>query len=165
MREALVAAGLLGSNRVMATGWTEEETDRLHRAFALVDQDRDGRLTYDELGDLTRAMGVERSPDDLWATIEAADMDGDGGISFVELQRLLGERVMTTEQARAMFRSIDLDGDGYVSAIELRLCLDKLGGGLGPEAVAELIREADGDADGRIGFAEFARSHRLSGRG
>lgn len=162
-RAGLVAARVLGSNGLMSM--SDEELARLRKAFALVDQDGDGRLTYDELGDLTRAMGVERTPDDLWATIEAADMNHDGGIDFVELQRLLGERAMTTDQARAMFRSLDLDGDGYVSREELRACLDKLGGGLTAEAIDELIREADGDADGRIGFAEFARSHRLSARG
>lgn len=148
----------------MSIVWTEEEIARLQRAFALVDQDGDGRLTYDELGDLTRAMGEERSPDDLWATIDAADMNHDGGIDLGELQRLMSARAMSLEQARAMFRALDSDGDGHISRDELRACLTKLDPKLDAAAIDELIREADGDADGRISFTEFARSHRLGGR-
>ncbi|ETK37680.1 EF-hand domain-containing protein [Microbispora sp. ATCC PTA-5024] len=58
---------------------------------------------------------------------------------------------------RRQFASLDDDGDGYITEDELRAHFP----GLPAEAIAELDRVADVDADGRFSLEEFIR---LSGR-
>ncbi|MEW9528868.1 EF-hand domain-containing protein [Microbispora sp. NPDC049125] len=58
---------------------------------------------------------------------------------------------------RREFASIDGDGDGFISETELRAHFPDLP----VEAIGELDRVADVDADGRFSFEEFVR---LTGR-
>lgn len=51
----------------------------------------------------------------------------------------------------------DKDGDGYITAVELKLVMKQLGEELSQEQLSDMMREADGNGDGRIDFNEFCK--------
>ena len=53
-------------------------------------------------------------------------------------------------------RVFDRDGDGYISAEELSQVMLTLGESLTQDEIDEMIREADLDGDGKVGYDEFA---------
>ncbi len=67
---------------------------------------------------------------------------------------------MQFEAASGLMRSLSnyffRDGDGFISAEELSQVMSTLGENLSQEEIDEMIREADMDGDGRVGYEEFA---------
>ncbi|XP_038623428.1 calcineurin B homologous protein 2 [Tachyglossus aculeatus] len=68
--------------------------NKLHFAFQLYDQDRDGKISRDELLQVLRMMvGVQVTEEQLESiaerTVQEADTDGDGAISFLEFTKSL----------------------------------------------------------------------------
>ena len=61
------------------------------------------------------------------------------------------------EVIRTAFRECDRDGNGFISAAKLRRVMTNLGEKLTDEELDELIREADVNGDGRIGYEGFKK--------
>ncbi len=55
------------------------------------------------------------------------------------------------------FKVFDKDGDGYITGVELKLVMKQLGEDLSDEQLADMMREADNNGDGRIDFSEFCK--------
>uniref|UniRef100_UPI00398E955C calcineurin B homologous protein 2 n=1 Tax=Pristiophorus japonicus TaxID=55135 RepID=UPI00398E955C len=69
-------------------------SNKLRFAFQLYDQDRDGKISRDELFQVLRMMLEAQVTDDQLdsitdRTIQEADLDGDGAISFEEFRKSL----------------------------------------------------------------------------
>ena len=62
------------------------------------------------------------------------------------------------EEIREAFKVFDRDNNGYISAAELRHVMTSIGEKLTDDEVAEMIREADQDGDGKIDCACPLRS-------
>jgi calmodulin len=54
------------------------------------------------------------------------------------------------EEIREAFKVFDRDNNGFISAAELRHVMTSIGEKLTDDEVAEMIREADQDGDGKI---------------
>ena len=92
--------------------------------------------------------------------INEVDADGNGTIDFPEFLTMMARKMKDTdseEEILEAFKVFDKDGNGFISASELRHVMVNLGEELTDEDVDEMIREADVDGDGQIGFEEFAR--------
>jgi Ca2+-binding EF-hand superfamily protein len=63
---------------------------------------------------------------------------------------------MENTALRARFDGYDQDGDGALELSELSTLLDALGAGYDLAQVRAAFEDIDVDADGRIGFDEFA---------
>lgn len=76
---------------------------------------------------------------------------------LVMMSKKLGEggESGADEEMRQAFQVFDKDGDGYISATELKLVMQQLGEALTDQQLADMLREADGNGDGRIDFKEF----------
>lgn len=59
------------------------------------------------------------------------------------------------EEMKEAFKVFDKDGDGFITASELRQVMANLGENLTDTEVADMIREADLDNDGKVNFEEF----------
>ncbi len=69
-------------------------------------------------------------------------------------QQVLGPRVTEAAAAKA-FEVLDTKAEGFVPFPELRRALTALDAKLTDREIAELLRDADTDKDGRINYDEF----------
>ena len=70
-------------------------------------------------------------------------------ISIIESRK---ETVHFEDAMVQAFDVFDQDGDGYIDRHELKQVMSNLGNDLPDEVIADMIRQADMDGDGRINF-------------
>ncbi|KAK3603077.1 hypothetical protein CHS0354_015772 [Potamilus streckersoni] len=138
-------------------GGRQEEYER---AFKLYDISGDGVITVSELEKVMRTLGHQPTEDEVKELLQEADYNGDGCITFPEFVDIMERKLSDTttyEELQNAFNYIDKDGSGYVSVTELRNVVAELGSKLNitEEDLADMMRIADVDGDGRIGFEEF----------
>lgn len=143
--------------RVVAEQLPVEEVTSLKQMFHMMDKDKNGHLTFEELKEGLHING-ERVPEpDLQMLMEAADTDGNGTLDceeFVTVSLHL-KKVNSEEHLAKAFNFFDKDGSGFIEVEELREALGE--GDLGPneQVIWEIIYDVDKDKDGRISFQEF----------
>ncbi|XP_008776719.1 calcium-dependent protein kinase 29-like isoform X1 [Phoenix dactylifera] len=143
--------------RVVAEQLPVEEVTSLKQMFHMMDKDKNGHLTFEELKEGLHING-ERVPEpDLQMLMEAADTDGNGTLDceeFVTVSLHL-KKVNSEERLAEAFNFFDKDGSGFIEVEELREALGE--GDLGPneQVIWEIISDVDKDKDGRISFQEF----------
>ncbi|KAG1327599.1 calcium-dependent protein kinase 8 [Cocos nucifera] len=143
--------------RVVAEQLPVEEVISLKQMFHMMDKDKNGHLTFEELKEGLHING-ERVPEpDLQMLMEAADTDGNGTLDceeFVTVSLHL-KKVDSEEHLAKAFNFFDKDGSGFIEVEELREALGE--GDLGPneQVIWEIISDVDKDKDGRISFQEF----------
>merc|ERR1719428_127915 len=120
----------------------------------MMDEDKDGKLTIDELTRGLENVSDNVKPKDLAVILETIDTDGSGMIDYTEfiaatldikghIQRRASQNVLW--QA---FRVFDKDGDGVITRDELQHMMAE-------GDVAAALEEADLNGDGTISFDEF----------
>jgi len=105
-----------GSGPCARAGAAPERIARVDAMFRLLDTDRDGRITADEIA----AQRATR--------MAAADADGDGRLNPAEFEAM--RRAVRAERA---FARHDVDGDGFVDAAEMAARGARLETRLGPD--------------------------------
>lgn len=69
-----------------------DENAELLQAFKMFDKDGNGLITKQELLEGLNKLGEKMSEKDVLELIEAADLDGDGNINFVEFTELMRKK-------------------------------------------------------------------------
>lgn len=143
----------------------------LRPAFDVLDADRDGRISREDLKSFYAAAGPAAGDrfddDDLAAMIAAADADRDGFVQYDEFERLLAGRAAAAAAAaggagrrsamEGAFRLMDRDGDGKVGFQDLKAYLDWAGMPAADEEVRAMIRVAGGGDGGEgVGLEALA---------
>ncbi|XP_068649092.1 probable calcium-binding protein CML44 [Aristolochia californica] len=128
----------------------------LHRIFATLDRDGDGRLSTEELSYLLNKVGVSTGPDELKATVGPESLDLQEFIVFYESS--IKPEDGNTEEIGLLeaFKVFDKNNDGFISSTELRDVLLRLG--LLEDSrgdCAGMIRKFDTNSDGQLDFQEF----------
>ena len=157
---------------------TREDTDCLKDAFALLDADKDGEITTQELAKVNMILkicieicfilhfifqimnqhGFYPSIDELSAMIENVDKNSNGTIDYDEFVEMMIEREEEeNDDVAQAFKVFDRDGDGLISANEIRETMNNLGEELTEAEVKAMVAEADVNGDGLIDFTEFTR--------
>lgn len=105
----------------------------LDRVFAHLDENLDGTLTEDEVGD------------QLWHLVCRADLDQDGSVSFMELQQTSDAWGPFNPDSlfEELFIQFDLDGDGQLAADEVK------------ETVWPFLEQADQNQDNLVALEEI----------
>ncbi|CAL4922335.1 unnamed protein product [Urochloa decumbens] len=140
----------------------------LRPAFDVLDADRDGRISRDDLKSFYASAGTAAAggrfvdDDDLAAMIAAADANLDGFVQYDEFERLLAGRAAGGAGPRSAmedaFRLMDRDGDGKVGFEDLKAYLGWAGMPAADEEVRAMIRVAGGgDGDEGVGLEALAR--------
>jgi len=66
------------------------------------------------------------------------------------------KRSSDQQKIQKVFNVFDKNQDGFISSVELTKVMSDLGERLSEEEVNEMMRWADKDGDGKVGFQEFA---------
>eukprot|EP00933_Yihiella_yeosuensis_P082329 TRINITY_DN9617_c0_g1_i1.p1 TRINITY_DN9617_c0_g1~~TRINITY_DN9617_c0_g1_i1.p1 ORF type:complete len:508 (+),score=127.39 TRINITY_DN9617_c0_g1_i1:41-1564(+) len=149
---------------VIANQLTEDHIKALRDTFMGLDKNGDGLLTAAEMKEGLAKAGLKEIPPDLQAIMEGVDSDGSGVIDYTEFLAATLDRhqYMKEDVCWAAFRVFDRNGDGQISMEELHQVLgDKdIEDVMGAQAIAELLKEVDGNGDGFIDFKEFMQMMR-----
>ncbi|KAJ7980716.1 putative Calcium-dependent protein kinase [Quillaja saponaria] len=145
--------------RVVADNLPNEQIDKIKEMFHMMDKDKNGNLTFDELKDGLSMIGHSIPDPDVQMLMDAADIDGNGTLNceeFVTMSVHL-KRIGSDELLFQAFHFFDKNQSGYIEFDELREALvddDKLGPN-NEQVIQDIIFDVDLDKDGRICFDEF----------
>lgn len=139
-----------------------EEIEELKEAFKEFDRDRDGYISYKDLGECMRTMGYMPTEMEL---IELSQRIPGGKVDFDDFVELMGPKMLAetadmigVKELRDAFREFDSNGDGRISTAELREAMKKLlGQQLHYREVDEILKDVDLNGDGLVDFEEFVR--------
>ncbi|XP_014804275.1 PREDICTED: calcium-binding protein 2-like [Calidris pugnax] len=134
----------------------------LKQAFREFDKDRDGYISYKDLGECMRTMGYMPTEMEL---IELSQQITGGKVDFDDFVELMGPKMLAEtadmigiKELRDAFREFDTNGDGQISMAELREAMRKLlGQQLNYREVDEILKDVDLNGDGLVDFGEFVR--------
>ncbi|OIW13991.1 hypothetical protein TanjilG_09342 [Lupinus angustifolius] len=142
--------------QVMAENLSDEERKGLKAMFANMDTDHSGTITYEELKKGLAQTGSKLSEAEVKQLVEAADIDGNGSIDYIEFisATMHRHKLELDENIYKAFQYFDKDSSGYISRDELEAAMSEHG--VGDEAtIKEIILEVDTDDDGKINYEEF----------
>ncbi|KAJ4976326.1 hypothetical protein NE237_001432 [Protea cynaroides] len=142
--------------KVIAENLSEEEIKGLKTMFANLDTDNSGTITYEELKSGLTRLGSKLSEAEVKQLMEAADVDGDGTIDYIEFitATMHRHKLERDDYLFKAFQYFDTDNSGFITRDELETAMKQYG--MGDEAtIREIIQEVDTDNDGRINYDEF----------
>ncbi|XP_008570315.1 PREDICTED: calcium-binding protein 4 [Galeopterus variegatus] len=140
-----------------------EELDELQAAFEEFDTDRDGYISYRDLGDCMRTLGYMPTEMELIEVSQHVKLRLGGCVDFDEFVELIGPKLreetahmLGVRELRCAFREFDRDRDGRITIAELRQAAPALlGEPLEGTELDEMLREVDLNGDGTVDFDEF----------
>eukprot|EP00090_Calanus_glacialis_P027075 TRINITY_DN42614_c0_g1_i1.p1 TRINITY_DN42614_c0_g1~~TRINITY_DN42614_c0_g1_i1.p1 ORF type:complete len:185 (-),score=56.21 TRINITY_DN42614_c0_g1_i1:12-566(-) len=133
---------------------TREQVDVYMEAFKMFDQNNDGTITIEELGEVMHSLGRNPTKTELKDMVNEVDMDSNGSIDFTEFLAMMGAD-MKDEEMREAFKMFDLDGDGLIDANEIKQGMKIMGEEVTDEEVLEIMKDLDVDGDGFVNYTEF----------
>lgn len=142
--------------KVIAENLSEEEIKGLKAMFDNIDTDNSGTITYEELKSGLARLGSKLTETEVKQLMEAADVDGNGTIDYIEFitATMHRHRLERDEHLFKAFQHFDQDHSGFITRDELENAMKEYG--MGDEAtIKEIIAEVDTDNDGRINYEEF----------
>ncbi|XP_068663932.1 calcium-binding protein CP1-like [Aristolochia californica] len=127
------------------------ETSVLQPVFDVLDSDRDGKISADDLKTFYGASGAA-TEDDIGSMITMADVNKNGYVEFEEFELVVGERKSSSSSSsprkavmEGMFRMMDRDGDGKVGFGDLKDYMAWAGFAASDEDIRAMIRMGGGD--------------------
>ncbi|WVZ60134.1 hypothetical protein U9M48_010192 [Paspalum notatum var. saurae] len=143
--------------RVIAEHLSVEEVEVIRDMFALMDTDKDGRVTLQELKAGLKKVGSKLGEPEMELLMEAGDVNGNGYLDYGEFVAITIhlQRLSNDGHLRKAFLFFDKDSSGYIERAELADALADEAGHTDEAALNNVLREVDTDKDGRISFDEF----------
>ncbi|XP_065862382.1 calcium-dependent protein kinase 2-like [Euphorbia lathyris] len=142
--------------KVIAENLNADEIQGLKSMFANIDTDNSGTITYDELKTGLARLGSKLSEAEVKQLMDAADVDGNGTIDYLEFitATMHRHRLERDEHLYKAFQYFDKDNSGFITRDELETAMKDYGMG-DDSTIKEIISEVDTDNDGRINYEEF----------
>jgi Ca2+-binding EF-hand superfamily protein len=141
---------------------TASQNSSLLNAFAVFDQNGDGRITPNELIKVFNGLGVKMTKNDAKQMITDADKNENGTIEYCEFVQLMSQSPPDHEAGNEevelleVFKSIDSDGNGFITCEELKNTLRKvMMYEYSLADIEQMMNEVDLDGNGFIDFHEF----------
>ncbi|CAE6960474.1 CPK2, partial [Symbiodinium sp. KB8] len=133
----------------------DEDLEQLRTTFLLLDKNKDGTLTIEEIQNGIKDSAIE-IPADLIEIMKNLDTDGSGNIDYTEFiaATLNQKQYLKRDVLWSAFRVFDKDGDGTITKQELGSILKEQADG---EVIMNMVQEVDLDGDGQISFDEFVK--------
>ncbi|PNY11238.1 calcium-dependent protein kinase 9-like protein [Trifolium pratense] len=142
--------------KVIAENLSSEEIQGLKAMFTNMDTDKSGTITYEELRAGLQRLGSTLTEAEVRQLMEAADVDGNGSIDYIEFitATMHRHRLERDEHLYMAFQYFDKDNSGFITRDELETAMKEYDMG-DEDTIREIISEVDTDNDGRINYEEF----------
>ena len=91
----------------------QKQVQEFKEAFGLMDQDRDGSISFDDLKEVYSSLGKQPKEAELKQMLEETD----GPVNFTKLLTLFGERLNGTDAEDILmnaFKTFDRDAKGSI---------------------------------------------------
>ncbi|KAJ1376204.1 Serine/threonine-protein kinase, active site [Sesbania bispinosa] len=152
--------------RVVADILPDEQVDGFRQMFDMMDKDKNGHLTFEELKEGLSMIGHAMPDPDVQMLMDAADIDGNGTLNceeFITMSIHL-RRIGSDEHLSEAFNYFDKNQSGYVEFEELKDALsDDDSGAIDDQVIKDILNDVDLDKDGRISFEEFKAMMKAGG--
>nr|XP_043627929.1 calcium-dependent protein kinase 7-like [Erigeron canadensis] len=144
--------------RVIAELLSVEEVAGIKERFDLMDMDKKGKISIEQLRSGLQKLGQLINDADLQVILETVDPDEDGTIDYAQFVAVGVHlhRIVNDEHLHKAFACFDQNHDGYIEVDELRNALsdDENIDGI-DDVINAIMHEVDTDKDGRISYEEF----------
>ncbi|CAI9098831.1 OLC1v1035551C1 [Oldenlandia corymbosa var. corymbosa] len=132
----------------------EEERKRYRDAFNQFDDDKDGYITRDQLGQSLKSLGQFYTHAKVQSMVNQVNPEQGGRIDFNEFMKML--RQNQEELHLETFRFFDQGNSGFISAATFREILED-DEEMTDKEIEEIIREEDPEGTGRINYAKYVK--------
>ncbi|KAK7257868.1 hypothetical protein RIF29_32159 [Crotalaria pallida] len=151
--------------RVVADSLPDEQVVSIRKMFDMMDKDKNGNLTFDELKDGFASLGHTVPDTDVQMLMDAADIDGNGTLNCEEFitMSVHMRRIESDEYLTEAFNYFDKNQSGYVEFEELKDALSDHSGPNNDQVIRDILNDVDLDKDGRISFEEFKAMMKTGG--
>jgi len=139
---------------------TEEIKEEIEECFDIFDKDKDGQISYVELGTLLRWLKFNPTEREMKDFATEFDQMSSNLVNKRTVMKIVDRKLMDTDTIDELVEAMklfDSDKDGKLNVPELRWAMTKLGDVMDEAMVDEMIKEVDSDADGYIDILEFAK--------
>jgi len=137
----------------------QSQVQEFKEAFGLMDQDRDGTISVDDLREVYSSLGRAVKDAELKAMIEEAQ----GPLNFTMLLTLFGERLNGTDEEQTIvhaFKIFDAENKGNIHREALRemLCTEgRKEDRLNDQEFNQMLEGAPMDPKGNLDYVAFTR--------
>lgn len=134
----------------------QTQVQEFKEAFNMIDQDRDGFISNEDLKDMQASMGQVQSD----AEIDAMIKEAPGAINFTMFLTLMGEKLNGTDPEdviRNAFKCFDKDGSGFINEDVMRELLKSMGERFTEAECDDMFEEAEVDKKGNFNYLEYVR--------
>ncbi|CAI5946666.1 unnamed protein product [Closterium sp. NIES-65] len=148
--------------KVIAESLREEEIRGLREMFQVMDTDRSGTITVEELRAGLRKFGAQLSDLEINKLMEETDIDQSGEIEYGEFLAATMHLSKLDQQEHLLraFAFFDRDGSGNITLDELQKACEELK--MSRKEIEAMMREVDENNDGTIDYNEFVAMMRES---
>ena len=129
-------------------------------AFDLIDKNKDGEITLDELKIFFKGLKEELIDADLQDMINEADIEGNGSITFDGFVALLNGKLRNDEVQEEIvetFKKFDQDNNGLIGPEDIYNLLQSFNQDITISEAEEMIKNVDIDDDGLVNYKEFVK--------
>jgi calmodulin len=146
-----------------ADGLSEEELAEFKEIFNLVDRDKGGTISKQELKQLMNTLGLRPTMEELDAMLDEIDADGSGEIDFPEFVTVMSRKVQTShtpDQVKKAFQVFEKGApSGYVRMDAIEHALTTYGADkVQLNEARALLAQIEPDENGLINYVEFVRA-------
>ncbi|XP_059158069.1 calmodulin-like protein 3 [Physella acuta] len=141
---------------------SDDEIKEIKEAFNVLDDDKDGRISLDNMKTLLQSQFMVFTDAQATAAVQQLDEDHSGYIEYSEFEKYVLENNLSKPTADEFgaemldaFQMFDTDKNGFIDAEEFKTFMTKFGDKMSDEEVKEIMQEADTDGDGKIDYQEF----------
>jgi len=130
--------------------------EQIEECFKVMDKDKKGFLTKDQVPLAVRALGKNPTEKELKAVLAEIKDKVDINDFKTAFKNCKGKSPQDQDrEMRNAFQALDSSGNGFVHEVELRQILGNLGDALTSQEVNSLMRDAKADEKGLINYNDF----------
>ena len=136
--------------------FSQTQIQEFKEAFNMIDQNRDGFISAEDLAGMFSSMGKDPPAEYLESMVKEAP----GDINFTTFLTLFGEKLHGTDPEDVIlkaFKCFDPEGAKVINGDQLKRLLTAMGERFTPEEVEEMFNEQECDDAGMFDYVEFTR--------
>jgi len=134
----------------------QTQVQEFKEAFNMIDQDRDGFISNEDLKDMLASLGQIMTDDEIDGMIKEAP----GAINFTMFLTLMGEKLNGTDAEDVIknaFKCFDPENKETINEDYMRELLMSMGERFTEEECDDMFNEAKVDKKGNFNYIEFVR--------